>query len=377
MLVLQCLFVYHGLDDTRDDTRWRNVHYSMKPSKPYRGFPLTANGNGQWSKKIRGKVHYFGVWADWQAALNRYLEQRDYLHTGQVPPTKAANLASLLNIFLEEKHQRRQSGGISRQTYGEYQRACDMIATLGASRPLESLTPQDFSRLRTILGQGARPATHKKRLQVARMVFVLAGEHGFALRYKRHLRAPSRAKMREHERARGEQFYTAEQVRKLVDGAVDNLRAMILMGINCGFGPQDCFTLPASAVDLETGWHDYWRTKTQVDRRCPLWPETVTAITAVLGSPLVFDLPSANSVSRRFRTHAERCNVPNYGFYSLKRTLETVATSADVNQAVIDHAIGHARHDRASVYRQRIFDQQLLKFSDHVRDWYLGRITPE
>ena len=31
-----------------------------KPAKPCRDFPLTANGNGPWSKKIRGKVHYFG-----------------------------------------------------------------------------------------------------------------------------------------------------------------------------------------------------------------------------------------------------------------------------------------------------------------------------
>lgn len=39
-----------------------------KPAKPYPGFPLTANGNGQWSKKIRGKVFYFGPWVDPDAA---------------------------------------------------------------------------------------------------------------------------------------------------------------------------------------------------------------------------------------------------------------------------------------------------------------------
>jgi integrase len=363
----------------------RKVHYSMKPSKPYPDFPLTANGNGQWSKKIRGKVHYFGVWADWQAALNRYLEQRDYLHTGQVPPTETAALGNLLDLFLEGKDQKLQAGEINQTTYNEYQTTADTIAdTLGPRTSIESLTPAHFGLLRTALGKGKNgpysPATFKKRLQIARMVFALANEeHGFSLKYKKKLEAPPKILIRKHERLRGEQFYTAEQIRKLVKAADPDMRAMILLGINCGFGPKDCCTLPANQVNLASGWHDYWRTKTQVDRRCPLWPETVAALREVIGSPLVFNGRNWNRhvVARKFKKLAVSCDVPDFGFYSLKRTLETVATSADVNQAVIDHAIGHARHDMASIYRQKIFDQQLLKFSNHVRDWYLGRITLE
>jgi hypothetical protein len=51
-----------------------------KPAKPYPEFPLTAHLAGQWCKKIRGKIHYFGRWSDPDGALNAYLAVKDDLH---------------------------------------------------------------------------------------------------------------------------------------------------------------------------------------------------------------------------------------------------------------------------------------------------------
>ena len=44
-------------------------------------FPLTLHKAGQYCKKIKGELHYFGT--DKNAALNRYLEQAAYLHAGK------------------------------------------------------------------------------------------------------------------------------------------------------------------------------------------------------------------------------------------------------------------------------------------------------
>ena len=44
----------------------------MKPSKPSRDFPLFAHNNGQWAKKVSGKMEYFGPWVDPQRALEEY-----------------------------------------------------------------------------------------------------------------------------------------------------------------------------------------------------------------------------------------------------------------------------------------------------------------
>ncbi len=57
-----------------------------KPRKPRPDFPLLPHAAGVWAKKIRGRIHYFGKWADHQVALEKYLAEKDDLQGGSSKP---------------------------------------------------------------------------------------------------------------------------------------------------------------------------------------------------------------------------------------------------------------------------------------------------
>jgi len=88
-----------------------------KPRKPYPAFPLTAHTNGRWCKKIRGKVRFFGVWADPQAALDRYLRAAADLRAGRRPrqttlPGEEVTVKDLCNGYLSYQLGRAEPGEI-------------------------------------------------------------------------------------------------------------------------------------------------------------------------------------------------------------------------------------------------------------------------
>ena len=222
-----------------------------------------------------------------------------------------------------------------------------------------------------------------------------------APRYGAQFKKPAKAVLRRHRASKGQRMFEAADLKSIIDGAAVPLKAMILLGANCGFGNSDIATLPLAAVDLKRGWVNYARPKTGVDRRCPLWQETIDALQAALDARPAPKADEADGlffvtrcgapwgsvrldkkedgrtvcntddpIAKEFRKLIIKLKLhrPGLGFYGLRHGFETIAGGSR-DQVATDSLMGHSRSDMASVYRERIDDERLVDVANHVHDW--------
>lgn len=367
-----------------------------KPPKPYKTFPLTPHNNGRWCKKVKGRIVYFGKWADdptGEKALAQYLAERDDLHAGRRPRSKDTGelkLKDALNAFLSAKLEQQNAGELAERGYNDYVRVCDIVAdSIGKHRTLSDIDHIDLDKVRAALAVGKRgealaPNTLTVDLQRARSIFAFANEHLLdkPIKYKRPLKSPPARLIRQAANKLGPRMFEAAELRTIIEAARPKMRAVIYLGINCAFGPKDCLALTHDKLDLAGRWVNHPRPKTHTLRRAPLWPETVAALQNVGSERYVIAAYSrANNcaLSNAFRKLMEKLGMYRKQvttLYSLRRTFETVAATTG-DQLSIDMIMGHAaeQNDMAAVYRQKVYDAGLLKVSNHVRDWLQGRVA--
>src|SRR5262249_29444455 len=160
-----------------------------------------------------------------------------------------------------------------------------LVGHFGKKRPVADLQPDDFTGLRKKMAKRLGPYRLGNTIQSIRSVFKYGYESSLIpvpVRFGPGFKKPNKKTIRLHRAAGGPKLFTAEEIRHMVDTAGTPLKAMILLGINCGFGNSDCGNLPAFALDLENGWVYFRRPKTGVNRRAALWAETRDAIAEAL-----------------------------------------------------------------------------------------------
>ena len=264
-----------------------------KPSKPNPDFPLYAHASGKWAKKVGGKLRYFGTWADPDTALADYQSWRsEYDERTRVPtleelrqrfPFKVQlSLGDAVALFLSDKQAQVEKREISQRTHREHRDTCSrLVEYLGDQRTVASLTPADFCSFRDHRGKTLNLVSLGNEVTRVKTLFRWLYQSRYLkepMHFGPTFKKPTARALRRHKRESGKKLFSQHDILMLIHEAGTHLRAMIYLGINCGFGPNDCCQLPLRAINLESGWIDFPRPKTEVDRLCPLWPETIDAL---------------------------------------------------------------------------------------------------
>jgi integrase len=375
---------------------------------------LTAHPNGQWCKKILGKVHFFGVWADPDAALTRYHGLAADLHAGrQASPSRVAGggltVKEVCNAFLNWQKEKAEAGEIGLLWFEDCRRMVSAFAqAVGKSRPVSDLCPDDFQRYRIRLAKTLGVHALTRQITAIRSVFKYAQEFDLIdrpIRSGMGLVRPSAAQKRKAKSKReletGRRLFTREELLEILEASNPTLRTAVLLGLNGGFGNADCATLPISAIDFNAGVVKYDRPKTGVRRVVPLWQETLSALNMALherrpipaneeAAKLVLLTSTGRSLLRQtvtpgrngepdkiskldlvcceFTALLRRLSIdrPRIGFYTLRHTFRTWADEVR-DQHAIHLIMGHTIPGMSGIYVEEISLDRLRAVVNHVR----------
>lgn len=368
--------------------------------KPYPDFPLSYHPpSGRLYKKIRGKRHYFGYASDWQDATEKFANEKDDLYAGRTPRATGDGLTvkDLANRFLTAKTHALNAGEITNRTFRDYKSTTDRVVSMfGANRLVDDLASDDFESLRASIASTRGPVALGNEVQRVKVLFKYGYDAGLIdkpVRYGQTFKRPSKKVLRKERHKNGVKMFERSDVRTIIDAAGVQLRAMVLLAINCGFGNEDCGNLSKSHIDSDASMIDYPRPKTGIERRCPLWPETVEAVRAAIAdrtepkdesdTELVFitkygqswsKQTSTNPISAEFRKLLQGVGLHRNGrgFYAIRHTFRTIADETRDFPA-IDLIMGHSDNTMGGHYRERISDDRLRAVVDHVHGWLYGK----
>lgn len=361
-----------------------------KPPKPHPDFPLTPHNNGQWCKKIKGTLYYFGTWGNPAGALAEYEASiADPNFTAQ----SAITLMDLCNAFMTHKEEQSTAGEILEDTWKEYDRVCKrLMGILGKTLPIENLGPAHFQYLRAELAKQIKVATTlRNELTKLRVLFAWtydAGHVGQPLRYREALKRPPMRLMREARNTAEKLLYTQKEIYALLDKADGYMKPAIYLGINCGMGNRDVCEITWESIKGE--WLDFPRPKNAIKRRACLWPETVKALEAwrkespeslwvccgergqQLGQGSSRNTPIGHKMEPIMK--AAKVSSARRGFYTLRHTYRTVADPQGDLPAIM-MTMGHADQSISATYRHKISDERLKAVAEFVRQWLTASRT--
>lgn len=373
---------------------------------------ISRHKTGLWYKYYKGQFYYFYRWdgddPEGLFSKDKWRHDKEYLDRGQVPPeydplggtcksSTSLTVADLCNYWLGTKDTLLQAGELRPRTFEEYGETCSLLTeVVGTRLPAKLCGPDRFEKVRRALAKRYNANGQAKRITQIRSVFTTAYEDRMLEdppNFGRTFRKPKAAAFRKLRNDKGEQCYTPEEFHAIYKCANINLKGMMLLGLQAGFGNEECAALPRDAI--QDGWITWARVKTAIPRRVPLWPETQAILTECIehasaqgeetlvfvskrGKHYVSPRMNGERVTGVFRDTKRRAPIETARtFYDLRRTFETVAGEA-IDQVAVDAIMGHtpSETNMPARYRQKISEQRLEAVVEHVRQW-LGPLQNE
>ncbi|MHC4159511.1 MAG: tyrosine-type recombinase/integrase [Planctomycetota bacterium] len=242
-------------------------------------FPLTLHKTGQYCKKIKGKLYYFGT--DRKIARQKYLEKAAKLHSDRGPMGKFADnlpVKKLCNLYLDYQESRATIGEIKpRHLYDQTNLLRDFVRFIDPNRIVSDVSTIDLqSYRRKLIKAGKPPRTINNRIAAVKAMYNWATNNEI-METAPNLKAIKKISPPKDEKP----TFTALHIHTLLEHADVQMKAMIWLGLNCGFGCTDCAELRWKDLDLKNGRVRFPRGKTGISRNLLLWVETIKALKAV------------------------------------------------------------------------------------------------
>lgn len=370
-----------------EDSTGKQTCKLEKPAKPYEGFPLYPHNTKRWAKKVKGRTRFYGPWNDWKGALENFNYAITWHLQGLEPPPKnegAFAVGDLVNHFLEDREAKVLSGELTRRSWLDYKRTGEsMVKHFGKYAAVQDLHASHFSAMRKKLSERLGLVALGNEITRVKVFLNFAYKENFIehpIKTGASFTKPSNKSLRIAKEAKPSKVFTIEELRTLYHTANEQMKAFMLLGLNCGLGNSDIGQLEFRHI--EGNWIRFPRPKTGVKRECPLWKETEKAIKKAKQSksemPWVFitkygtpwHKDQAGPLSAEFRKLCNDCGLQQEGrgFYALRHQFRTVADGCH-DQVAVNHIMGHQDTSIAASYREWIEPKRLQAVVDHVYQW--------
>ncbi len=320
---------------------------------------------GQYYVTRGGRRIYLGT--DREAATEKYHRLALDVAVPEPPPAEAPIFAKdLANRFLAAQEANWRNPRVTLKCYRDW---LGRFLTDHPKLMAGDLTVERFAAWKLSLrrrGYAAESINHY--LSAVRAMYTFADDSSILNSAPRLKRIKNE---RPHQCGSAERpLYTAAEIRRLLDNADVQLKAMILLALNCGFGPKDLHDLKWS--DIRGERVTLPRSKTGVSQTFLLWAETQRALDEVRQARLFlverlkkrgrhrsddgyvfvtyfWRAWKKDSIAEQFRKLCKVSGVPCYGIYRLRHCAST-AMSLVANPHVHRKFMRHSQLQQQVAY---------------------------